>query len=287
MTNKLPLYLLDSAANVNSQFGEDGIIRSILSLLSMRNSWCVEFGAWDGKYLSNTRRLIDEEAYHAVMIEANRKSFGILQSAFRGHQNVICIQSLVGFSGDDRLDKILERTECPTDFDVLSIDIDGNDFHVWRATEKYRPKIVCIEFNPTIPTLVEFVQPADSRIKWGCSLLSLFKLGQEKGYRLVCANEINAFFVAGEAWRGAFPETDLDVLRYRKIEPNPIFLFSGYDGTVLLSSECHLGWHNLPIRSEDLQLLPKIMRRYPDDYCWIQRKALALLRRMKSKQHVV
>jgi len=55
--------LLERARNVNSQFGEDGIIAALLSQIPSRTSWCVEFGAWDGKHLSNTRKLIDDEHY--------------------------------------------------------------------------------------------------------------------------------------------------------------------------------------------------------------------------------
>ena len=51
-----------------------------------------------------------------------------------------------------------------------------------------------VEFNPTIPADVEFVQPRDIKINQG-SLLSLTKLGQEKGYELVAALDLNAFFV--------------------------------------------------------------------------------------------
>src|SRR5262249_12033568 len=103
-----------------------------------------------------------------------------------------------------------------------------------------------------------------------------------KRYRLACANEINAFFVAEEFWTGPFAESEADLPDFRKAEPKPVYLFSGYDGTVLLSSESKLGWHNFPIRCGDVQVLPKYLRRFPNDHSWLQRKLFTLVRRTRN-----
>jgi hypothetical protein len=89
----------------------------------------------------------------------------------------------------------LAKTAIPLGFDFLSIDIDGNDFHVWNATRVYRPKFICIEFNPTIPTEIDFVQPASLNISQGSSLKSLVALGTAKRYELASVLQFNAFFV--------------------------------------------------------------------------------------------
>jgi hypothetical protein len=60
------------ARNVTSQCGEDGIIERILSIMTDKDGWCVEFGAWDGKHLSNTYNLIHNKGYSAVLIESSR-----------------------------------------------------------------------------------------------------------------------------------------------------------------------------------------------------------------------
>ncbi len=65
-------WLLNHRSNVHSQAGEDGIIEKILELLPVRDHWCVEFGAWDGVFLSNTRRLIEHAGYSAVLIEGSK-----------------------------------------------------------------------------------------------------------------------------------------------------------------------------------------------------------------------
>ena len=63
--------------NIYSQNGEDGVISSILAQIgtnSPENCWCVEFGAWDGKHLSNTFALV-ERGWNAVYIEGDEIKF--------------------------------------------------------------------------------------------------------------------------------------------------------------------------------------------------------------------
>jgi len=258
-------WLLGHQRNVYSQTGEDGIIEKILALLPRTDSWCVEFGAWDGLYYTNTRNLIETRNYSAVLIEAAADRFQKLQSNFSERKNVYPLHRFVGFTPEDSLDVILQGTPIPIDFDFLSVDIDGNDYHVWSAFSAYRPKVVVIEFNPTIPTHIEFVQPADPSLNQGASLLSLVKLGREKGYELVCALQFNAFFVRKEFYPlfeiacndPAVLRTDLRMITY---------LFSGLDGKIFLHGACLLPFHETPMRPEKMQYIPKCLRRYPGNY---------------------
>ncbi|RZB36739.1 MAG: hypothetical protein SRB2_01818 [Desulfobacteraceae bacterium Eth-SRB2] len=155
--NKSPTWLLDFKSDTYSQTGEDGIIKKILEIIPQNDKWCVDFGAWDGLYLSNTRNLIEAKCYSAILIEGNKIKFAELQKNYAQNKNVITINRFVGFENENNLDQILKMTPIQNDFDFLSIDIDGNDYHVWKAMSDYNPKIVCIEFNPTIPTEIEFI----------------------------------------------------------------------------------------------------------------------------------
>jgi hypothetical protein len=187
--------LTEFAANVYSQYGEDGVIERMLEVIEDTNGWCVEFGAWDGLHLSNCANLVHNKGYAAVFIEANPEKFSELQATYRDCPRVTTINAFVGFTPTDGLDTILSTIEMPDDPDLLSIDIDGNDYHVWAAVERLRPKIVCIEFNPTVPNDVAFVQAADPRVQRGSGVAALVRLGREKRYELVCCTDANAFFV--------------------------------------------------------------------------------------------
>ena len=119
--------LLDYSANVYSQNGEDGILLQILEVIPIKDKWCVEFGAWDGQYLSNTCNLIETHDYSAVLIEADKKKFAGLLKRHGGNSKVIPLRMFVGFKPEDSLDRILSDKEIPNDFDLLSIDITSND----------------------------------------------------------------------------------------------------------------------------------------------------------------
>lgn len=270
--SKSSTWLLDFARDEFSQQGEDGVIEKILDVIPEHDNWCVEFGAWDGIHLTNTRYLIESRGYSGVLVEANPQKYRDLQRNYDGRSHVHTMNQFVGFEKNDNLDHLLSSTPIPQEFDLLSIDIDGNDYHVWSAMSKYRPKVVVIEFNPTIPTPVRFVQTADPSVSQGASLLSLVELGKEKGYELVSVLPWNALFVQKEYYplfeiESNAPEvlrTDSDQVTY---------LFSGYDGKILLSGSCWMPWHGIDLKKSKIQQLPWFLRSFPDDYTSVQRIA--------------
>lgn len=271
-----PSWLTDYQHSVYSQSGEDGIIEKILEIIPGKNGWCVEFGALDGRSMSNTRNLIENKDYSAILIEGSKASYKELCKEFSNNPKVKTLNKFVGFGRNDNLDKLLLETSVPIDFDFLSIDIDGNDYHVWKAIKAYRPKVVCVEFNPTIPTEINFVQPADPKVSQGASLLALVELGKSKAYEIVSVLGVNAFFVRSEY----FPlfkiiDNRPEVLRTNLESITHIFF--GYDGTVFLRGSQKLPWHcNLQIKEADLQRLPKFLRKYPGNYNWLQLLAFGI-----------
>jgi len=274
--------LFEHKRDVYSQTGEDGIIEKILETLPENDEWCVEFGAWDGQYLTNTRYLIEEKEYSAILIEADKKKFLDLQKNYSNSSCVTTINQFVGFTKEDNLDRILEGTEIPLGFDLLSIDIDGNDFHVWKATARYKPKVVVIEFNPTIPTPISFVQPADSSINHGASLLSLVELGKEIGYELVSVLPFNAFFVRKEFFE-RFQVEDNSPEELRLDSKAVTYFFSGYDGTIFLKGNCKLPWHNIEFDKSKIQQLPSYLRAYPGNYSRLQKLTLKIYKKVILK----
>jgi hypothetical protein len=268
--SKKPTWLLDFKRNIFSQGGEDGVLAAILDRLPDTDQWCVEFGAWDGIHLSNVRNLILERGYSAVMIEGSRSRSEELRANYADNPRVFPVNAFVGFTAADGLDRILADTPITREFDVLSIDIDGNDYHVWKAVEAYRPKVICIEFNQTIPTEVEFVQPADPEINQGSSLAAMVSLGRQKGYELVSVLDLNAVFVRGDYFP-LFGIEDNSPSTLRTNVSEVTWLFSGYDGTVFLRGGMGLPWHGMRLRESKFQLLPKFLRIFPSNYSPWQR----------------
>lgn len=256
--------LLEYAANIHSQTGEDGVLAKILETLPVKDQWCVEFGAWDGRHLSNTCNLIENQGYSAVLIEPNPARFEALLARHRGNSKIVALNKFVGFGKDDSLDVLLAETPIPQQFDLLSIDIDGNDYHAWAATSSYTPKVVCVEFNPTIPSEVEFVQRADGTVSQGSSLLSLAHLGRKKGYELVAVTPLNAIFVRAEYFP-LFGIQNNDPRALREDTSAVTYIFNGYDGTIFVRGAETVQWHGLRY-AKRIRQLPAVFRHLPETY---------------------
>ncbi len=273
---RTPTWLLAHAANVYSQTGEDGVIAAMLRCLPVRDRWCVDVGAYDGIEMSNTRLLIETEGYSGVLIEASRAAFERLQRNCDGRPGVHAVHARAGFGPADGLDALLSRYPVPREFDFLSIDVDGNDYHVWHAMAAYRPKAICIEFNPTIPPEVPFVQRAEGRVAQGASLLALVELGRTRGYELVGVVGCNACFVDARYFP-LFGIDDNSPARLWTDRSAVTYLFSGYDGSIHLAGRRMLPWHGLPLTERGLQRLPWFLRKYPGHYSRAEHRLFALL----------
>lgn len=277
--SKRPQWLLDHASNKYSQTGEDGVIAKVLSLLPKADQWCVEFGAWDGIHLSNVRNLLLEKGFHGVLIEGDAEKFQELERNYAGNDRVRPINAFVGFDSVSGLDGILSSTDIPQDFDFLSIDIDGNDYHVWESITKYRPKVVCVEFNHTIPSEVDFVQPADPRIQQGSSLTALDRLAGTKGYELVCVLPWNGVWV-DQKYFAAFEIADNRPQVMRTDYSTVTWLFSGYDGSVHLAGARRMPWHDIAMDERQHQALPRLLRTYPGNYTTLERWLFGALKKL-------
>jgi hypothetical protein len=271
------------ARKVTSQYGEDGIIEKVLEVIGKSDKWCVEFGSWDGRKCSNTYNLIATKGYSAVLIESSAKRFADLKENFRGNDKVICVNEFVGYDSTDGLDVILGRTEIPKDFDLLSIDIDGADYHVWEAVKDYRPKVVVIEFNPTIPRTVEFVQPRDFSVTQGSSLLSISRLGKSKGYELVAVTKNNGIFVDSKYF-GLFGIEDNSLEVMWTDESFITHIFCGYDGTIFIRGYGKSPWHLFRLKESKMQILPRWAIKRVGDRNPLRRKLGRFCRRLLKEE---
>lgn len=260
--NKVRSPLLQYAKNVASQEGEDGVIEKIVNTIPISSKFCVEFGAWDGKHFSNCHNLIKNQGWSGLMIEANPEKFTELKQLYSRRADVITINQYVSFEGEQTLDNILAREIVPEDFGLLSIDIDGNDYHVWDSLSRFSPDIVVIEFNPTIPNDVIFIQEKSHDVNQGCSLFALTRLAKQKGYALACCTSWNAFYVKKEH----FPKLGIKDNRIGTLY-QPVLdgrIFQGYDGSIHVIGMPQMLWVEKTLSSEDFQVIEPEERMYSD-----------------------
>jgi len=267
---------------ISSQFGEDGILEKIFKTIPDSDRWCVDVGAGNGRTYSNTWNLITAKRWSGVLIECNPVLMDTLRATHRGNPTVLCIHKEASFESPDTLDEILPNAPVTTGFDLLSVDVDGNDYHLWQAMMLYQPKVVLIEFNPTIPNDTEFIQPRNLKVKQGSSLLSLTHLAMRKGYELVATTECNAFFVKREYFM-LFGIRDNSLSAIRK-ESYQSRLFQLYDGTLMLSGQRSFLWQpHLDIEQSDIQVFPRFMWTCPPPKSCIKRFFFRTMRFLHRK----
>lgn len=176
---------------VYSQSGEDGLIEKLFKHLGINAPTYVEIGGGDGKHLSNTR-LLWERGSTGVLIEGNASEFAQLTQNRKGDY---LVNQYIDCEENNTMDYWLSASPLPTDFDLLSLDIDGNDLWVWKSMEKYTPKAVLVEYNYSFSESVTIAYDPAHRFNdtnyYGASASALIKLGKQKGYELVGWTDIH------------------------------------------------------------------------------------------------
>jgi hypothetical protein len=180
---------------VYSQNGEDGILEELFRRIGTKDKFFVEFGVQDGSEC-NTRYLKDTKGWTGLWMDGDGDDTEVKRA----------------FITAENINSLFEQYGVPHEFDLLSIDIDGNDLWVWKAIDNvYQPRAVAIEYNGTIPPWKSTSIAYDPNHLWdetnyfGASLKALNKLAEQKEYRLVCCDKrgVNAFFVRADVLNDA------------------------------------------------------------------------------------
>ena len=196
---------------VFSQNGEDGILAEIFRRIGVRGGGFAEFGASDGVE-GNAAFPAQVLGWPGALFEADEAAFASLERRYRGTDRVRTVHAAVE---PDTVEALFAAAGVPEEPDLLSIDVDGNDYWIWRALERFRPRVVVVEYNGDLDPREPLVQPYTAGWRWdhtsgyGASLAALEALATEKGYRLVHTElaGVNAFFVREEE-AGPLPSGD-------------------------------------------------------------------------------
>ena len=197
---------------VFSQGGEDGIIEEIFNRIGASNRYFVEFGVGNGSESNTTYLLLKD--WRGLWIESGEKNVASIRKAYGSLLAGGQLQVRQDFVTAEDIEDIFKEASVPETFDLLSIDIDRNDYWVWQAIQRYQPRVVVIEYNAVMPAHLAWIVKYEARTSWdgsshqGASLKSLELLGARKGYRLVGCGFTggNAFFVKEELVGDKFAE---------------------------------------------------------------------------------
>lgn len=192
---------------VFSQWGEDGIIQYLINTIDVENKFFVEFGVEDYTE-SNTRFLLCNNNWNGFVMDGSLKNVEYIKNDDIYWQHNF--EAKCEFITKENINNLIKEN-CPfKNIGILSIDIDGVDYWVWKEINCINPAIVICEYNGIFGDQLKVTVPYDknfyrtdkhySNLYWGASLKAFIELGKEKGYQFIGGNSAgnNAFFVKNE-----------------------------------------------------------------------------------------
>lgn len=199
--------LAPASAQVYSQNGEDGIIAEIFRRIGVRDRYFVELGVGDGT--ENCTRLLLESGWRGVWLDTAEES--LIRANFGSFMESGQLTFRSGYLNAEGVNAALDEAGVPAEFDFLSVDLDQNTSHVWRAINR-RARVACVEYNASIPTSVELEVRYHPTVNWdetnhfGGSLKAVELIGAAKELALVGCDLTgnNAFLVARSEAPGKF-----------------------------------------------------------------------------------
>jgi hypothetical protein len=186
-----------------SQWGQDGVLDKIFNTIGTTNKYFVEFGSsGTDSGMGNTAQL-RRKGFDGLLMDGSEKPYG---EDVNDRRYPVKIE----FVKPSNINQLFKKYNVPTEFDLLSIDVDGQDFHIWNNLEGYSPRVVSIEMNYHIDPGFDKVGPCDDDWVWngwfiyGASITALKKLGNKKGYSLVASCTSDAIFVRNDLIKNKF-----------------------------------------------------------------------------------
>lgn len=214
------LSLKDTGFRVFSQFEEDGILLYIFSLLGMSHKTFVEIGADDGVN-SNCANLAFNFGWNGLFLDGNpsaiergKRFYAKYPHPYWHHSKFRCARVTA-----ENINNLISEGGLEGEIGLISIDIDGNDYWVWKAIDVVKPQVVIIEThiefgmrNIVVPYDPTYSYPGKHPVYHGASPVAMEKLGKSKGYRLVGANDLgfNFIFLRNDLLQDALPEVSVE-----------------------------------------------------------------------------
>jgi hypothetical protein len=200
-----------------SQFEEDGILLYLFSLIPPVNRTCVEICAGNGRECMCSNLIINHGWWGHLFdgseanVDAGRRFFANNEDTFL-HPPKFTQAWITA----ENVNQLIADSGAQGPIDLLSLDIDGMDYWVWKAIDVISPQVVVCETHNLIPADRALTVPYDrafvcaSEDYRGASVAAMCKLAREKGYRLVGTHRFgfNAFFVKRGVAEDLFPEID-------------------------------------------------------------------------------
>ncbi|MBF0159267.1 MAG: FkbM family methyltransferase [Magnetococcales bacterium] len=192
-------------AKFYSQNDEDGILAEIFRRIGVSNHTFLEFGVSNG--LENNTLLLTYQGWKGVWMDGGEQNIAFIRQKFAPLIEQNRLQVSQQWISVETINEVIAQFNLPEEIDLISIDIDGNDYYVFESLTCVRPRVCVIEYNSKLPPPILAVMRYNAEHSsheftdyFGCSLESLTRMAQRKGYQLVSCNITgsNAFFVRSD-----------------------------------------------------------------------------------------
>jgi hypothetical protein len=198
-----------------SQFEEDGILLYIFSLVSPQSRKCVEICAGSGRECM-AANLIINHGWSGFLFDGNEHNVAAGRKFFANNKDTFFDPPVYSHAWltAENVNEYIERAGAKGPVDLLSLDVDGIDYWLWKAISVIQPTVVVCETHNMIPADRSLTVPYRADFTFesedfrGASLAAMYKLGREKGYRLIGTHRFgfNAFFMKNGVGEEFFPE---------------------------------------------------------------------------------
>jgi hypothetical protein len=212
----------DVGFKVYSQFEEDGILLYIFSLIGSTNKRVVEICAGNGAECM-AANLIINHGWDALLFEGNKELADLGIKFFASNQSTWLHPPNFkqAWLTRENIDQLITENGFAGDIDLLSLDIDGNDYYIMEAINSVKPRVIICETHNVIPSDLALTIPYKSDFNrmgdihpdfMGVSLLAMKKLLNKRGYRLIGAHRFgfNAIFMLDGIGTEFFPEVSVE-----------------------------------------------------------------------------
>ena len=210
----------DTGLRVFSQFEEDGILLYLFAAIGTSNRVFVDIGSGNG-INSNCANLAINFGWHGLFIDGSEDNIQQGREYYSHHRDTYAyppkfVQAIVQ---REDINEIIANAGFRGEVDLLSIDIDGNDYWIWDALTVISPRVVIIEThvefglnNIVVPYDKDYMYPGKHPVYHGASPVAMAKLAQSKGYRLVGANNygFNTIYVKNGHEDNLIPEVSVE-----------------------------------------------------------------------------
>jgi hypothetical protein len=207
-----PLALSGYGYKVFSQSDEDGIIKEIFNRIGCKSKIFVEFGVGDG--LENNTAALLYEGWKGLWIEGSRDYCSVINKTYKKAIETQQLHIINSFITPKNINELIQKRIEVEEIDLLSVDIDGNDVHVYEQIKCIKPRVVVFEYNAKFGPSIDYCMSYDEKYIWkksdrfGASLKHFEKIMYNHGYKLVGCNIVgtNSFFVRVDLTSNKFEE---------------------------------------------------------------------------------